>query len=68
MKEHVFSTLMTLRSSRKSETKWEFYRRIREAIYDYLLDVFNKKDIKDETFSSKLPKESFMEYGYSARI
>ncbi len=60
MKEHVFSTLLILQSTRGGESVLDFYARVRRRLYAYLVEHFPQVDSKGKSFSDALTEESFM--------
>ncbi len=60
MKEHVFSTLLVLQSTRGGESACDFYARVRRRLYTYLVEHFPQSDSKGKSFSDVLSEESFM--------
>lgn len=63
MKEHVFSTLLVLKSTRKGESAHGFYCRVRRQLYAHLTALFPLVDSRGKCLSDVVPESEFMEEG-----
>ena len=54
MNEHVFSTLLDLKSAIKGELAHEFYYRVRRKLYVHLSNLFPLPDSRDKSFATFL--------------
>lgn len=60
MTEHVFSTLLVLKSKREGESAYDFYVRIKKCLYAHLIETFPCEDSHGKRLSDIVSEADFI--------